>query len=123
MSFLLRCLFWLGLAFSQIADREGASLANLAQPARQQLAAGAEHLTQQAVSSCRDHAAACLALAAQAAKLQAPPAPLSRAAPQPGETSAQEPRGQRAVAREGSDTLRAADRAPGWRLRRPNGGA
>ena len=35
MSFLLRCLFWLGLAFSQIADREGASLAKLAQPARE----------------------------------------------------------------------------------------
>ena len=119
MSFLLRCLFWLGLAFSQIADREGASLSTLAQPARQEIAAGAEQLTQRAVSACRDHAAACLALAAQAAQVGASTAAGTRAAP--GRAGGSQDQG--AGARAGSDTLRAADRAPAWRLRHRNEGA
>ncbi len=51
MSFLLRCLFWLGLVVSQISDREGVSLASLTQPARDGLAAGAEQLKDRAVAS------------------------------------------------------------------------
>ncbi|MBB4197632.1 hypothetical protein CCR94_13135 [Rhodoblastus sphagnicola] len=117
MSFLLRSLFWLGLVFSQIADREGASLMTLAQPAGQQLAAGAEQMKQRAVesavASCRDNASACLALAARAAQIHAPdPAPApSRPAAEP------------VVQAGGRDTLRDADRAPAWRSRRANAGA
>jgi len=109
MSFLLRCLFWLGLVVSQISEREGASLARLAQPARQGLAAGAEQLkdraVEAAVASCRENTAACLALAAKASGLVAPAA--SRAAPEPG----------------GHDTLREADRTPAWRAPRARDGA
>jgi hypothetical protein len=119
MSFLLRFLFWLGLAFSQIADREGASLSKLAQPARQELTAGAEQLTQRAVSACRDHAAACLALAAQAAQVGAAPSAGTRTAPE----RAGGDQDQGAGARLGSDTLRATDRAPAWRLHHQNEGA
>jgi hypothetical protein len=93
MSFLLRCLFWLGLVVSQISDREGVSLASLTQPARDGLTAGAEQLKDRAVASCRDNTEACLALAAKAGGLMAP----SRATEEP------------------KDTLRDADRAPAWR--------
>jgi hypothetical protein len=113
MSFLFRSLFWLALVVSQIAEREGASLAGLAQPARQELAAGAEQMKERAVeaavASCRENTASCLALAAQAARLSTPE-PASR----PGRQSAKDV---------GQDTLREADRAPAWRLRRPNDGA
>ena len=98
MSFLLRCLFWLGLVVSQISEREGASLANLAQPARDGLAAGAEHLKDRAFASCRDNTAVCLALAAKAGGLLAPTRPAQESAV--------------------GDTLRDADRAPAWRLPR-----
>jgi hypothetical protein len=110
MALLLRCLFWFGLVVSQISEREGASLASLTQPARQGLAAGAEQLRDRAleaaVASCRDNTAACLALAAQAGGLAAP-APAARPKPEPA----------------GRDTLRDADRAPGWRAPRANAGA
>jgi hypothetical protein len=110
MSLLLRCLFWLGLVVSQISEREGASLASLAQPARQGLAAGAEQLKDRAVeaaiASCRDNTAACLALAVKAGGLSAPPpAPAVRA-----ESASR-------------DTLRDADRAPAWRQPRTKDGA
>ncbi|MCW2272439.1 hypothetical protein GJ654_13020 [Rhodoblastus acidophilus] len=98
MSFLLRCLFWLGLVVSQISDREGLSLASLTQPARDGLTAGAEQLKDRAVASCRDNTAACLALAAKAGGLMAPARPADEPA--------------------GGDTLRDADRAPAWRLPR-----
>ncbi|PPQ34892.1 hypothetical protein CH337_21200 [Rhodoblastus acidophilus] len=120
MSFLLRCLFWLGLVVSQIAEREGASLANLTQPAGRELAAGAEQMTQRAVdaaaAACRDNAASCLALAAQAAQLRLPEAATAPSRPAPAE-----PIGRDTL--NGRDTLSDADRAPAWRLRRANAGA
>lgn len=93
MSFLLRCLFWLGLVVSQISDREGLSLTSLTQPARDGLAAGAEQLKDRAVASCRDNTEACLALAAKASGLMKPARPAELAA----------------------DTLRDGDRSPAWR--------
>lgn len=98
MSFLLRCLFWLGLVVSQISDREGSSLASLAQPARDGLAAGAEQAKDRAFASCRDNPQACLALAAKAGGLLPP----ARPANEPAE----------------ADTLRDSDRAPSWRTPR-----
>jgi hypothetical protein len=121
MSFLLRSLFWLGLVFSQIAEREGASLASLAQPARQELAARAEQVKARAVeaaaASCGKEPSACLALAAQAARSQIGP---DHAAPA---QAAPAPIARPALDRAGHDTLRDADRAPGWRLHRANDGA
>ncbi|MCW2286341.1 hypothetical protein M2323_002361 [Rhodoblastus acidophilus] len=96
MSFLLRCLFWLGLVVSQISDREGVSLASLTQPARDSLAAGAEQAKDRAFASCRDNTEACLALAAKASSLMTP----ARAVEEP------------------ADTLRGGDRAPAWRAPR-----
>jgi hypothetical protein len=98
MSFLLRCLFWLGLVVSQISDREGSSLTSLTQPARDGLTASAEQLKDRAFASCRDNTEACLALAAKASGLMTPAA---RPAEQP------------------ADTLRDGDRAPAWRQPRP----
>ena len=113
MSFLLRCLFWLGLVVSQIAEREGANFADLAQPAKRELAASAEQMKERAVeaavASCRENTASCLALAAQAARLST-----GEPASRPGRETGKDI---------GQDTLRASDRAPAWRLRRPNDGA
>jgi len=100
MSFLLRCLFWFGLALSQISEREGANLSHLAQPARDGLAAGAEQVKDRALASCRDNPQACLELAAKAGALLAPAPVLEKPAPEKPA---------------GGDTLRDADRAPAWR--------
>jgi hypothetical protein len=101
--FLLRCLFWLGLVFSQIAQLEGSSAASIAGDAasdaqgrisRQvagQTAILAGKATEATERQCGGAPARCLALAAQAAAASA-----------------------RAVA-PGRDSLTAADRAPAWR--------
>ena len=103
MFFLLRCVFWLGLLFSQIADREGQSLTHLAQPAAQQAQAGAARVAQAAADQCRAQPAACLAAAAK----------LSEA-------------GRRLTnenAAPSQDSLRDEDRAPAWRSRELRKGA
>lgn len=89
--FLLRCLFWLGLAFFQIAQREGSAPAAFLRPA----AAQTETLGQMAAaagSHCRARPGQCVALAAEAAKF----ARLDAAA-------------------KSRDNLTRRDRAPSWR--------
>lgn len=98
--FLLRCLFWLGLVFSQIAQLEGSSAASLAGDAARdakgriadQTAILARKATETAERQCGGDPARCLTLAAQAAAVTAAP---------------------------GRDSLTAADRAPTWRDARP----
>jgi hypothetical protein len=94
--FLLRCLFWLGLAFSQIAQLEGTTAASLAGQATRaaggQAAALGQMAGQTAEKTCRAEPAKCLALAAQAAGAV---------------------KGESGI--RGRDTLTQADRAPVWR--------
>lgn len=101
MFFLLRCLFWLGLVFSQIATLEGSGATALVrQTARaasgQAATLSLTRLGQSALDAagkqCADHADKCLALASQAAGLAQEAAP-SR------------------------NSLNAGDRAPAWRPR------
>jgi hypothetical protein len=98
--FLLRCLFWLGLVFSQIAQMEGSNAAALADAAAraasaQAFAAGVA-ATQAGERQCRAEPAKCLALAAQFA----------------GAAKAER-------AGSGHDSLTSADRAPAWRQSSP----
>jgi hypothetical protein len=99
--FLLRCLFWLGLAFSQIAHLEGTTAASLAGQATGAAGGQAAALGQMAVQAaqrtCRAEPTKCLALAARAAG-----AINGESAVKEGDTK-------------GSDTLTHADRAPAWR--------
>jgi hypothetical protein len=135
MRFLLRCLFWLGLVFSQIAEHEGANLAVLSQPAA--MAAGAADIRRRAIdaaaTACRDNAAACLAAASRL--VQAQTAQIGEAARigEPSPQAAQKIMGsqkiqapQRIIGSGGEprrDTLRDADRVPAWRLRPSKDGA
>jgi hypothetical protein len=114
MFFLFRCLFWLGLVFSQIASLEGGSLFSLAGQRAQQASESAVGLGQAAMTEAgrqrRAEAEKCLAIAAQAARLAqvANPNRLSQAA-NPSRLSQ--------AANPSRDTLTAGDRAPAWRLR------
>jgi hypothetical protein len=65
--FLLRCLFWLGLAFFQIAQREGSAPASLLPSAAAQTATIGQ-VAAAAGSHCRARPSQCAALAAEAAK-------------------------------------------------------
>ncbi len=100
--FLLRCLFWLGLVFSQIAMRESADPAaffSSANSVAQERGALLGHAATSAVETqCRADPGKCLALAASATKvLKTDASARSR------------------------DTLSGADRAPVWRKIAPNG--
>jgi hypothetical protein len=94
--FLLRCLFWLGLAFSQIALREGGHPAAFIGLAATVATAQSASLGQVAPSvvetQCRADPGKCMALAASTTKLLRTDAPAR-----------------------GRDTLSGADRAPVWR--------
>jgi hypothetical protein len=105
--FLLRCLFWLGLVFSQIAQLEGSSAASLAsgaaRDARSQIAGQTALIARSATDAlerqCGADPARCLALARDAAAATARSAAPAR------------------------DSLTAADRAPAWRdARAPRSG-
>ncbi|MGO8738332.1 hypothetical protein [Rhodoblastus sp.] len=90
--FLLRCLFWLGLAFFQIAEREGvdpSSAFNAA--AASQTATLGQMAAQAATGHCQAHLGQCAALAARAARFKQIAAAPSR------------------------DTLTGRDRTPAWR--------
>lgn len=108
--FLLRCLFWLGLVFSQIAQHEGTygsalvgqatmaaggQVAKLGPLAAGQAAGLGRMAANAAEQRCRAEPTACLALAAQAANALKPDAVAAS-----------------------SDTLSASDRAPAWRSAR-----
>jgi hypothetical protein len=103
--FLLRCLFWLGLVFSQIAQLEGSTAASFAGQAAAraaggvvQQAGGLGQMAAQAVEKqCRANSAQCLGGAAFAAQAV---------------LSAQ---GAKADGAAGHDSLTASDRAPAWR--------
>jgi hypothetical protein len=104
MIFLLRCLFWLGLVFSQISAQQGSNAvalaggtARAAQTSAANLSRDAQNaLMTAAVRQCRAMPAKCMAFAAEAAEA-APIAALHL--------------------RRSRDTLDASDRAPLWRLR------
>jgi hypothetical protein len=104
--FLLRCLFWLGLAFSQIAQLEGTTAASLA--GQTEGAAGGQAATlgqmaaQTAQRTCSAEPAKCLALAARAAGAIKGESAVGESGAKEGDTK-------------GSDTLTRADRAPAWR--------
>ncbi len=67
--FLLRCLFWLGLVFFQIAEREGADPSGLLNPAAaSQTSSLGQMAAKAAASHCQAQPGACVALAAAAAK-------------------------------------------------------
>ncbi len=89
--FLLRCLFWLGLAFFQIAQREGSAPAAFLPPAAAQTSAVGQ-MAAAAGSHCRARPGACVVFAAEAAKF----ARLDATA-------------------KSRDTLTRRDRAPSWR--------
>jgi hypothetical protein len=101
--FVLRCLFWLGLVFSQIAQLEGNSASSLvgqaARGAGGQAAALGQSAAQAAGKQCQAEPAKCLALTSEAARI-AQTAGLLRKGD--GDAS-------------GRDTLTAADRLPSWR--------
>jgi hypothetical protein len=96
MFFLIRCVFWLGLVFSHIAEQQGFDAAALfgQRPAMSSLGGMA---LEAAGRQCRAEPDKCLALASRA----------SRLAPQVANPN---PAGSH-------DTLSAGDRAPAWRLR------
>jgi hypothetical protein len=109
--FLLRCLFWLGLAFSQIAQLEGTTAATLAGEATGaaggQAAALGQMAAQAAQKTCRAEPAKCLELAARAAGAV-------KSGNAAGESGANSNDTKRLDAK-GRDTLTQADRAPAWR--------
>jgi hypothetical protein len=131
MRFLLRCLFWLGLVFSQIAEHEGANLAVLSQPAATTLAASAADIRRRAIdaaaTACRDNTAACLAAASRAVQAQA--AQIGEPSPQAAQKNLgpQKILGSQKILGLGGeprrDTLRDAYRVPAWRLRPSKDGA
>ncbi len=104
MTFLLRCLFWLGLVFSQISAQQGSNAVALAGGAARAAQTSATSLSRAAqtalmtaaIRQCRATPAKCMALATEAAEA-APVAALQL--------------------RPSRDTLDAGDRAPVWRLR------
>jgi hypothetical protein len=68
--FLLRCLFWLGLVFFQIAQREGANPSAFVNPAAaSQTASLGQMAANAAARHCQARPGACVALAAAAAKI------------------------------------------------------
>jgi hypothetical protein len=97
MFFLFRCLFWLGLVFSQIAALEGTDAAALIGRSAQAGGQQAASLRQTALDAASRHCAGapeqCLALAARTASLA------------------------QAAAGASQDSLNAGDRLPAWRLR------
>ena len=116
--FLLRCLFWLGLVFSQIAQLEGTGAAPffgqagalgqqagvLGQQAGalgQQAGAWGQMAAQAAEKQCRANPAQCVAQARSVAKA----ALALNSAKSDGAA--------------GHDSLTSADRAPAWRETRP----
>ncbi len=127
MFFLLRCLFWLGLAFSHIAALEGTNATALAGQGAHDIGQAATGLGRMAIDAaskkCRGEPEKCLTIATQAAALgnaaalENAPA-LGRAA-----VFGNSPTATRKVAanadREASsrDTLNTGDRIPAWRLR------
>jgi hypothetical protein len=106
MFFLFRCLFWLGLVFSHIAQQQGfspAALFDQRAAISSESAAGLGRIALDAgARQCRAEPEKCLALAAQA----------SRLAPGLNPTAS-----LNAAAKTSHDTLNAIDRAPAWRLR------
>ena len=67
--FLLRCLFWLGLVFFQIAQREGANPSAVFDPAAASRGASLDQMAAKAAARhCQIRPGACVALAATAAK-------------------------------------------------------
>lgn len=67
--FLLRCLFWLGLVFFQIAQREGANPSAVLDPAAASQSASVDRMAAKAAArQCQTRPGACVALAATAAK-------------------------------------------------------
>lgn len=96
MFFLIRCLFWLGLVFSHIAEQQGFNAAALL--GQRPPVTGLGGMALEAASrECRAEPAKCLALATAASRL----APLAGSPTPP--TS--------------RDTLNSGDRAPAWKLR------
>ena len=91
---LFRCLFWLGLVFSQIAAQEGTDANALVRQtslaATQQTASLGQNAIDAVGKKCASAPGSCLALATQAARLN------------PGASR---------------DTLNSGDRVPAWRLR------
>jgi hypothetical protein len=90
--FLLRCLFWLGLAFFQIAQREGTNPVALFDPVAGQTASLGQMAKTATERNCRAEPDRCVALAAEAARFAA----IGAAAPS-------------------RDSLTRQDRAPSWR--------
>jgi hypothetical protein len=96
MFFLIRCLFWLGMVFSQIATIESGGASHFAPQAARSVTALSQNALKTAVQAgaeaatrhCASDPAACLSLAAQVTRKAA-----------------------------SHDTLQAGDRAPAWRLR------
>lgn len=101
--FLLRCLFWLGLVFSQISQQEGTRALTFAAAASEVGGRAADLAVNAAEQNCRAEPASCLALAAQAAL------------PRSADARPPSPRGGIATSQ---DNLSAADRVPSWRLGR-----
>jgi hypothetical protein len=114
MFFLFRCIFWLGLVFSQIGGLEGFSFDAFVGRSARQASDSVAGLGQAAMTAgisaagrqCRFDAEKCIALAAQAARLSQAvgPGKLQKAAGP-------------SLATPSRDTLTAGDRAPAWRLR------
>jgi hypothetical protein len=113
MFFLLRCLFWLGLAFSHIAALEGTNATTLARQGASQMSESASGLGRAAMDAagqqCRAEPEKCLAFAAQVTEI-GKAATLGKAVAK---------NSLAASVREVSshDTLASSDRIPAWRLR------
>ena len=108
--FLLRCLFWLGLVFSQIAQIEGSSASSVAAQAAGQ---AAQTAAQAAARGAGGEASVAARMATQAVERQCRAEPgkcLATAAQIAGQAS-----GAAKLAAAGQDSLTAADRAPTWR--------
>ncbi len=70
--FLLRCLFWLGLVFFQIAQREGGAPSAFFNPAGASQSASLDRMAAKAAARhCQARPGACVALAAKFTKIDA----------------------------------------------------
>jgi hypothetical protein len=96
MFFLIRCLFWLGLVFSHIAEQQGFDAAALFDQRPAMASLGGMAL-EAANRQCRAEPEKCLALAARASRLA--------------------PQAANANPSASHDTLSLGDRTPAWRLR------
>ena len=116
MFFLFRCLFWLGLVFSHIAEQQGFNPAGLLDQRPAMTSAGAASSGKDGAASSAKEAASLGRMALEAASRQCRAEPekcLALAA----RASRLAPGAANPDAAASRDTLNSGDRAPAWRLR------